>query len=80
MVESSWIGLGYPLQAQEHLEDVKMMHTEHLVPPDCVPVVQPSGQVTSAAQAHECGAQAAGGSEDRGGYPEVGVWKEEHSD
>ena len=57
-----------------------MTHTEHLVPPDCVPVVQPSGQVRSAAQAHECGAQVASGSGDRGGYPEVGVWEEKHSD
>ena len=31
-----------------------MMHIDRLVPPDSVPVVQPSGQARSAALAHKC--------------------------
>ena len=58
-----------------------MMRTERLAWLDCAPVALVSGQERSGDKAHECGAQAASGSGDRGGgYPEEGEWEEERSD
>ena len=68
-----------PLHKGEHQEDVRTMHTEHLVLPNCAPVAQVSGQARSEAQAHGCGVQVASGSGDHGGYSEEGEWEEEHS-